>query len=403
MYRNQMLLSPVDHVFLGEGAYPVQFVFYYPERLNVAKLSLGLKRIESLFWPVLRGRLDFDGRFVKCVDSGSAIKISEHFHSSSMPDFDSAEALAPFAIDINLSQELGAISVFHLKTGSLLSVNMAHCLVDGYSFFYLLGFWARASHESLSKRIIAYFLASPKHKRELTSPPINSNFEVPSDVDDWLFHSTGLSYANPRQGFAAENIKWSQFKITKDQIREACDHQFSHPKDLGLSWHDLVSVLVWQKSAELWPQQDRLRLTTAFDFRRVFTQINSRYFGNAVLGAGLEKTLEEVQSQNILELAKSVRRSTINFNATTVEKGLKSLAIMWSKHGNEFSSRCHVSHPDKGLLVTNLTRLPTNQLNFGSGPPSRVVALTPAPRTALITSDAQGDFQVRLSAPLSMS
>jgi len=63
---------------------------------------------------------------------------------------------------------------------------------------------------------------------------------------------------------------------------------------------------------------------------------------------------------------------------------LRQLEALRRAEGPEALSRLHVAHPEAGLLVTNLSRVPVARLDFGSGAPSDYRIMTPAPRTAAV-------------------
>ncbi len=60
----------------------------------------------------------------------------------------------------------------------------------------------------------------------------------------------------------------------------------------------------------------------------------------------------------------------------------------------------HVIHPDRGLLVTNLSRLPVHEIEFDAGPPVRFAILTPAERGAVVLPAGDG-VEIRVCLPSS--
>jgi hypothetical protein len=59
----------------------------------------------------------------------------------------------------------------------------------------------------------------------------------------------------------------------------------------------------------------------------------------------------------------------------------------------------HVMHPQDGLLVTNISGLPVQNLEFGSGTPTGFQVLSSAQRAAAILP-AQDGVDVRVYHPL---
>jgi hypothetical protein len=59
----------------------------------------------------------------------------------------------------------------------------------------------------------------------------------------------------------------------------------------------------------------------------------------------------------------------------------------------------HVTHPGSGMLVTNLSRLPVPEVEFGAGPPVSYEILTPAQRGAVILPSSDG-IEIRVCCPV---
>lgn len=393
-------LSPIDRVFLGEGAYPVQFLFYYENNLELETLQSSFERIRHLFWPISCGRLKRENGSVRCYASADQISVDEKVCDEPLPKFDSPKELAAYAIDIDLHDRLAAIKIFQFPKGSLLSVNIAHCLVDGYSYFYFLLLWAATTKykRNIVAKMWTTLIKRPIHNRSLLSTQLPSK-AIPYDeqaLRRWIFENTGLSLSSQRQACTLENSQWSMFILTKDQIRESASESFSNPKELGVSWHDLLSAIIWKRTVQDWPSgSDQLMFSSAFDFRRVSHRVNQRYFGNAIRACGIIVEKSAVETENIVSLAKRIRTSIDRIDDQQVDRTLQSLSSLWKTHGEDAAAKMHVADPDCGLLVTNLSRLPTGQLDFGTGSPQAVIPMTPAPRTAVVTSSPEG-FCIRV-------
>ena len=55
-WGNVIPLSPIDHVFTGRGAYPLEFVFAYGDLIDPDRLAESLRRTLALF-PAVASRL----------------------------------------------------------------------------------------------------------------------------------------------------------------------------------------------------------------------------------------------------------------------------------------------------------------------------------------------------------
>lgn len=56
MNDDVLCLSPIDHVFTGVGAYPIEFAFAYDGTLDPGRLRASLDQTLESFWP-LRSKL----------------------------------------------------------------------------------------------------------------------------------------------------------------------------------------------------------------------------------------------------------------------------------------------------------------------------------------------------------
>jgi hypothetical protein len=59
----------------------------------------------------------------------------------------------------------------------------------------------------------------------------------------------------------------------------------------------------------------------------------------------------------------------------------------------------HVIHPRSGILITNLSRLPVQEIEFDAGPPIAFDILTPAARGAVVLP-AEDGVDIRVCHPL---
>ena len=78
---------------------------------------------------------------------------------------------------------------------------------------------------------------------------------------------------------------------------------------------------------------------------------------------------------------------------------LGTLEAMLMQQGLTVLEENHVIHPRSGILITNLSRLPVQQIEFDAGPPVAFDILTPAVRGAVVLP-AQDGVDIRVCYPL---
>lgn len=168
-----------------------------------------------------------------------------------------------------------------------------------------------------------------------------------------------------------------------------------------ISYNDILSALLLKHIVDDGRFfKDKAKISSAFDYRRILPKLGPCYFGNAISAASFEISTFEINNSSIKELTLKFRNVT---NSITCENVLASLALFEAARlapngGMKFIQSIHVSDPYCGFLITNLSRVPLKDLNFGNGAPTEAIALTPAPRTAIITKK-ENYFTVRVSPP----
>jgi len=169
-----------------------------------------------------------------------------------------------------------------------------------------------------------------------------------------------------------------------------------------LSFNDIIVATLWQKYIEQWNRKDVDHLTyisCPFDYRRILPDFPQTYFGNAVALATTPMHYEKLMESKLSDLALLVRNNIAQVNKEYIYRGLNTLAGLREQEGVKAFEKIHVARPEDGLLVTNLSRLPVSQIEFGVGPPVKYEILTPANRGAVILPHEDG-VQVRVCCPV---
>jgi hypothetical protein len=86
-------------------------------------------------------------------------------------------------------------------------------------------------------------------------------------------------------------------------------------------------------------------------------------------------------------------------DAARVDRAQRVVDALRRSAGAAAMEACHVVHPGRGLLVTNLSRLPVPEVAFDAGPPVAFDILTPAERGAVVLPAPGGGADVRVCLP----
>lgn len=388
-------LSPIDMAFVGRDGYSIEFLLRFSRPLDEVRLAAALEDALAVFWP-LRGRLAADDhagmRVVECDARADFVVVPPR----STLDARSPEELAHFHADIvSLPGEpLLRVRYGRVGDGSALSVHASHCLVDGHSYFYFLSALAAACRGEPGA------VPPPDHGRASLVPdaqeldPGRHGAGVDAEV---LFQETGISWGEVRRLPRLEECRWTFLEFPEARLQDLLD-EAATTSTARLSRHDALAAHLWQRAAREWgPAGDPLSYVGGYDYRRVYAGLSPRYFGNAVRNATLRLGREEVLGAPLGRLAEHIRRVTASMDELRARESLRCLAEIRLAHGLGAFARMHAVDPGAGFLVTNMSRMPLDAMDCGSGPPEELVAMTPAPRSALVSAARDGVL-VRLPA-----
>lgn len=401
----KMRLSPVDHLFTGHDAYPVEFLIKFPNPLEPTALQKSLQKAVKLFWPLMARLNSEDGKNFDLIFKGEQPKLNIFDWSNEpMPDLKDAYCLAKFSVPVESisGTPLSTFNLYQLKESSALVVNISHCLVDGYSYFFFLASWANLNQQFSLKKRFKQILTRPKHKRALLIP--KSVSPNPDLSDEHFFKVTGSSLSKKTRHFSREDCQWEFFDFPINTVknhRENINKKLKINEVQKVSCNDVLSALILKRLVDDGRYfKDKAKISSAFDYRRIIPSLGPLYFGNAIRAASFEISILEVKNSSLKDLALKFRDTT---NSITREKALDSLALFEAARlaqngGMEFIQSFHVADPSCGFLITNLSRVRFENLDFGNGPPNEVIPLTPAPRTGIVTKNGDS-FIVRVSPP----
>jgi hypothetical protein len=140
-----------------------------------------------------------------------------------------------------------------------------------------------------------------------------------------------------------------------------------------LSENDVITASLWKEFLPRWIEgggNPMTHVSCPVDFRRILKGMPKNYFGCAVCFASANLELNALQNASIGELALLVNQSVRKVNHEAVVRSLQTLERFRRQGGLAAMEQVHLRHPAHGLIVTNLTRMPIRDLDFGTDAPA---------------------------------
>jgi NRPS condensation-like uncharacterized protein len=348
-------ISQVDVLF-SNGIYPIEFLFYYKEGFKTEKLRKTLRGLSSIFWPMFgeykEGFISFDQyREEDCYDEEV---IHREFNISEIQEsrFESySRFLQP---DL---RKLFFLKVIRWKNGMALLPKLNHLAGDGYSYFYFLSLLAAISRPALvpfKSSLMGMFL-KPHHNRTI--------------LKDFTFSGVGLKSVLPVGKFTVEFDE-----ILRTEVQSIIE-EIASSDNLHVSSNDILSAIALKKlvgrQSEFW--REEVSLTMPIDVRRLIKEYGRGFFGNGLMFHTLTLKKEHIENSPEKEIAVIIRKSMPRVSKETYIQYLAELENIISAGDME---KLRPFDPERGCLVTNLSKLPADKLDFGTGSPGLVIPLT---------------------------
>jgi len=368
-------ISQVDAVF-SSGCYPIEFLFFYEPAFEIKRLRRALQRLSSIFWPAFgeyrEGSIVFDRyREAECFDEETVDReldfrefeesISEGYSRFALPEL----------------ERLFFLKAIRYKNGLVLIPKLSHLAGDGYSYFLFLSTLAALTRPSLVpfRAQLLKLAIKPHHQR--------------TSFRDFLFRG-----AAPRPHAGEGRLTVVCDEIPRRDV-QAVLREASSSAGLRISTNDLLSALAMKKlvkaRADRWTGD--IRLTIPIDVRRKFEEYGRGFFGNGLLFHRVTFEKEQIENSAIGEIAMTIRKSMPLLSKETYVDFLRGLEETISA-GKLDELRPY--DPERGCLVTNLSKLPADKLDFGTGPPKLAVPLTIEKNGAAILAKDE-NFMLRLA------
>ncbi len=366
-------ISQVDALF-SNGSYPIEFIFGYRNVFDTGRVRRALRGLVSAFWPLFGeyrdGAIFFDE--YREEDFFAEEDVDRELDLSGMED-DYLDTYSRFRLPE--LKKLFFMKAVRFRNGIVLIPKMNHLAGDGYSYFYFMSLLAGLSQPSLVplKSSVMKSVFKPHHRRTALRE----------------FSIRGIHLKPLPQGdtFTLECETISR-KDVQSVIREAAS-----VGDFRISTNDVLSVLALKnlvgKRSASWGEM--VGLTLPIDVRRYVTEFGRGFFGNSLILHKLQLKKDKLEHSPIIDIAVEIRRSMPKVSKETYIRYLAGLEKILEGRLDEFRP----FDPGTGCLVTNLSRLPVDKLNFGTGRPDLILPLTVERNSAGILTDGD-NFILRL-------
>jgi hypothetical protein len=367
-------ISQIDTFFV-DGSYPIEFLSYYKNGLHTGKIRKALHKLSSAFWPMFG---EYEDGIIHFDSYAEQACFEEAVYNQDFDPLQSPEVLYETYCH-TIPEDLPGLfflKIIHYQNGTIIIPRLNHLAGDGYSYFYFLSLLATLAQDNYIpfKKLILRHLYQPHHRRTILAPFKFKEIEraVKQQTEDLTITSEEIA-------------KTTVSGMTKD-IAARLDQQ--------VSANDVLSAIILKKTAELQKSQFgfEVQLTIPVDVRRQIQEYGPKFFGNGLLFNQVTfKTRDIIQSDtNIIAIEIRKRMPVVN-----KENYVAYLNTIEAHIGMKRTDKLKVYNPDTGCLVTNLTKMPVNRLDFGTGIPDFIFPLTVAKNSAAILAD-KDTFILRL-------
>jgi hypothetical protein len=188
-------------------------------------------------------------------------------------------------------------------------------------------------------------------------------------LKNFSFKGVGLNPVLPADKFTVE------FDEILRQDVESAIEGIASSNNLRVSTNDVLAAMALKKlvgkQSEYW--REEVSLTMPIDVRRLVKEYGRGFFGNGLMFHTLEFKKEHIENSQAKEIAVDIRKSMPHVSRETYIHYLAQLEDTIFEGNRE---KLRPFDPDRGCLVTNLSKLPADKLDFGTGGPELVIPLT---------------------------
>jgi NRPS condensation-like uncharacterized protein len=365
-------ISQVDTVF-ANGSYPIELLFFYNYQIKTELVRKALSEVAKDFWPAFGkydgGKIQFE--HFRETDLIREIEIAQNYDSSD----DVMSLVRQYGtVSPDPMPCLSFLTVIQFTNGTALIYKLNHLAGDGYSYFFLLAALA-AYAQGRVKRLAMRAMFRPVHSRTI--------------LKEFILNTSTLA-----QPFSNENLSVSEEIIPRSEVGELV-RRIAAETGQTVSTNDILSARALQQFVHMRGAEfgRSVQLSMPVDVRRKISDYGARYFGNGLLFARIEFETSAVAEMETAQLARHIRDNMPDINRESYRNYLSSLESAISRGEIE---ELRPYNPGTGILVTNLSKMPTEKIDFGKGAPAHVLLLTLGKNsTAILGSEEK--FILRLA------
>jgi hypothetical protein len=352
---NTVNISQVDALF-SSGRYPIEMMLYYKKGVDTKKIRGALRKLSSTFWPMFGVYKDGVISFEKYseADCYEEEVVNQEFLISKT-EKEQFEVLSQYSSpDI---KKLFLLKVIQFSNGMALIPKMNHLAGDGYSYFYFLSALAILSRGAsfAPKSSLVKLFFKPHHRR--------------TTLRDFSFKGVDLE---PFQQSDEFNIKFVE--VSRNEVQSIIK-KVSDTKNRRISMNDVLSAIAVKKlvGAQSEFSEEFVELTIPIDVRRKVKEFGRRFFGNGLILHMMKLNKSDVENLHFEDIAIQIRELMPSVSKQSYVEYLKQLEGIISERRME---KFKPFDPRSGCLVTNISRLPLEKLDFGTGSPEFILPLT---------------------------
>lgn len=368
-------ISQVDALF-ANGIYLIEFLFYFKEGLNTNKIRNALKKLSTVFWPIFGNYKDGIISFAK-YDEDDVIDFEAVDRRFEIPAAEKEKLEVYSQYRLPDTKKLFQLKIMQFKNGMILVPRLNHLAGDGYSYFYFLSSFAVLSRHALfpSRSSVMQMFSRPHHNRTALKK----------------FSFKGLD-SEPMQ-------QPGRSAIAVDEIRrrdiQSVIRRVSESKNFRISTNDVLSAMAVKNLVEAQREKagELVELTIPIDVRRKVKEYGRKFFGNGIMLHRMKLKKADIENLPTEEIAVQIRKAMPSVSKQTYSDYLTRLEILISAGDTE---KFRPFDPASGCLVTNISRLPVDRLNFGTGLPSLIFPLTIEKNAAAVLAKDE-NFILRLA------
>lgn len=378
-------LSPMDYYFYRPNLYTIQFVFEYRGRVDSIKLKKSIESTAKIY-PLIMCKLKYLSDFILEFDEYNEPFPLTIVELTEQPNLDSTLEVDNLIDSVtNLhNNPLFKVRVNYFKNQTYIGFSFSHMLGDGFSFMTLM--------QSIS-RIFNNLQVTEKSCNDRTLLYENNSERKITGSLERLFASTGYITPRPMQPLNSklEKIifKFEELKKLKEEVNIFTDQKISSNSFI------MASLLKRYHLNIPLTESGELIVRCPVDYRRNYSKIPSNYFGNAVRDAITSFKADNFNKFDLIKIAEKIQQSINNVDEISIYKSLQNLDDLRQEHSISIFNELGCP----GLLVSNLSRFPFDEIDFGLGSPYAIHHASQIPRLAIIMPHPEG-FEVRFKVPL---